>query len=382
MFLHNIFVSNFRNYETYNITLNKGINIFYGNNAQGKTNFLESIYVLALTKSHRSFIDNNLIQNGKTSSKIKGKIEINNIPSELEILISPKGKKLKIDNNEIKRISDYISKINIIIFYPEDLDLVKGAPADRRRYINLELSQLYSGYLNVLSDYNRLLKMRNDYLKKNMSTQNPDEKYFDALTTYLIEKAVTIYRMRQKFINKLNINSATVYKNITGHEGFRIEYKHHLELESFTKEEITIKLEEKYKHLFLAEKKLGTTLAGPHRDDFEFYLNDLNIKNFGSQGQQRVAVLSLKLGEIDIFKTYKGTNPILLLDDVFSELDDLKKNNLLMYISGDIQTIITTTDLKNLDKKFIESAQLFEVNKGSINRIEKVEKHGRKKTTL
>lgn len=372
MFLHDIFISNFRNYENLSIKFNKGINIIYGNNAQGKTNLLESIYVLALTKSHRSFIDNNLIQKGQINSKIRGKIQIDNIKTNLEITLAPKGKKLMIDNNEIKRVSDYISKMNIIIFYPEDLELIKGSPMERRRYLNLELSQLYGNYLNVLNDYTKLLKMRNDYLKKIIKTKELDENYFNILTNYLIEKAVTIYRMRKKFVDKINDTCEEVYKNITGDKGFKVEYNTFLNLEVFTKEEITDKLTEKFKDVRSSEIRLGTTLVGPHRDDIDFLLNDLNIKNFGSQGQQRVAVLALKLAEIPIFQNYKGTNPILLLDDVFSELDDVKKNNLLTYISNDIQTIITTTDLKNINQQILKHAQIFEVDNGQIVKIEKV----------
>ena len=164
MILHSIKLGNFRNYENIEVSLSNGINIIYGDNAQGKTNLLESIYVLALTKSHRSFIDHNLIKDEKQISKVSGRVEKNGISTNYEVVIEQKKKKCFIDGNEIKKLSDYISNLNIVIFYPEDLEIIKGAPDLRRRYINMEISQLDRNYFTILNDYNRLLKMRNDSL--------------------------------------------------------------------------------------------------------------------------------------------------------------------------------------------------------------------------
>lgn len=367
MYISDISIKNFRNYESLNLDFKDGINIIIGNNGQGKTNLLESIYVLGITKSHRSFIDNNLIQKGKKISKIKGNIVINNISKNLEIILKSKEKNLKIDNNMIKKNSDYISNMNLIIFYPEDLDLIKGSPNIRRRFLNLELSQLYSVYLNISNDYNKLLKMRNDYLKNNYFDYN----YFEILTNYLIEKAVLIYKMRKKFIDKLNLNIDNIFNDITGIENLKIKYKTIPEFDDFEIDNLKLILKEKFDNNLEKERKLKSTILGPHRDDIEFYIDKLNLKNYGSQGQQRVAILSLKLSEIEIFKNYKKETPILLLDDVFSELDEIKKNNLLNYLKNNIQTIITTTDLNNINEKLIEKAKIIKIDNGKI--IEEVE---------
>lgn len=366
MILKELKIANFRNYKSLNIKLSDRINIIYGNNAQGKTNILESIYVLGITKSHRSFIDDDLIMNGESASKISGNIEKNGINSLFEINLNKTKKKYKIDNDDIKKTSDYISNINIIIFYPEDLEIIKGSPGIRRKFLNLELSQLYNNYYRVLSDYNKLLKIRNDYLKKMQKNIKVDENYFAIITEYLIDKAVFIYRARNKFINKLNSYASNIFFEIMHLEGFNLKYKTNLDLKDYSETEIKEQLKAKFESDKQLEIRLGSTLHGPHRDDFDFYLGENNLKCYGSQGQQRLAVISIKLAEIEIFKNYSKTSPILLLDDVFSELDDEKKNNLLKYINDDIQTIITTTDLENIDDSIIKSSKLFKIEAGKV----------------
>lgn len=369
MYIKDVHLTNFRNYQTLSLTFNKGINIIYGQNAQGKTNLLEAIYLLALTKSHRSFIDKNLIKENCESSKIIGNFVINEFITKFEISLSDKKKKLQIDGDIIKKTSDYLSKINIIIFYPEDLELVKGSPMVRRRFLNTELSQLNANYYTILNDYNRLLKMRNDYIKVNYNCI--DENYFSVLTSYFIEKGVLILKMRKKFIDKLNSYIKDIFYNISSNSDFHIQYDSFLEYENDEKN-----MKKKYENLLISmrqkEIKYKTTLVGPHRDDFSFYIGNFPLKIYGSQGQQRMAILSLKLSEIELFKTYKKETPILLLDDVFSELDDVKKNNLLHYINGEIQTIITTTDLSYIDKTIMKQSKRIEIQNGSIKKIEEV----------
>ena len=204
--------------------------------------------------------------------------------------------------------------------------------------------------------------MRNDYLKNNYI----DHNYLNILTDYLIEKAITIYKLRKKFIDKLNKNIEKIYYDITKINNFNIKYKSSIDLEGLSYDSLKNKLEEKFNEMKTQELKLKTTLVGPHRDDLEFYLDNLNLKNYGSKGQQRIAIISLKLGEIDIFKQYKENTPILLLDDVFSELDEKKKNNLLKYIKNDIQVVITTTDINNINKKIIKNSKIIEINNGKI----------------
>ncbi len=367
MFLKKLYLSKFRNYDDLLIELSSGINIVYGDNAQGKTNLLESIYVLGLTKSHRSFIDNNLIKENNNLSQIKGIVNDDDIDTTYEIqLQNSKSKVMKINDNIIKKVSDYVSNINIIIFYPDDLDLVKGSPNIRRRFINLEISQLYSNYLNILAEYNQILKLRNDYIKLINQGSSVDMNYFQVLTDYYIDKSILIYQYRSKFIEKLNLVSSKIFYDISLLEGFNIKYKTSFNFNSYETESMKKIISEKLKKSYNSEIKMKSTLYGPHKDDIEFYLNDKNIKNYGSQGQQRMTVLALKLSEIDIFKETKDKYPILLLDDVFSELDETRKNNLLKYIQNNIQTVITTTDLSNIDQSIKESSKLIYIKSGSV----------------
>jgi len=371
MVLNELQLVNFRNYDSLKIKLNPHVNIFYGNNAQGKTNLLESIYVLGLTKSHLLTLENSIIKDNKTQCKIKGIVKKNNINTKLEISIVDNIKNLKIDNNQIKKISDYIiSSLNIIFFYPEDLEIIKGSPNIRRNFLNINLSQLSDNYLKILTEYNKLLKIRNEYLKKMNKNIPVDNTYFQIITNYLIDKAVIIYKMRSKFIDKINENCEKIFYKITSLKGFKVIY-----VSNFCNDISTIKedLLKKLNKNIKKEIKLGTTLYGPHRDELEFYLEEKNLKQYGSQGQKRLAVLSMKLAEIEIFKQYKGENPILLLDDVFSELDDIKKNKIIQYLSNNIQVIITTTDLKKINKKKFEKLSIFKIKNGEVIKKEEVE---------
>ena len=375
MILKKIELINFRNYKHLRTRFYKGINIIYGDNAQGKTNLLESIYVLGITKSHRSFIDNSLIRNNEKRAIINGSINKGSLDIDLSVTIENNNKILKIDNSYIKKVSDYISNMNIIIFYPDDLELLKGSPQGRRKYFNLELSQLYSNYFIILNDYNKLLKMRNEYLKKANINQNIDMNYFEILTNYLIDKAIILMKMRFKYIEKVNAYCEKIYQDIMGLNGFNLRYVPSLNIDLKDDDKAKNYLRKFYQDHLNYDIKMCSTNFGPHKDDFEFLLGESNLKAYGSQGQQRLAILCLKLSEIEIFKKYKESTPILLLDDVFSELSDDKKNNLLKYISKNIQTIITTTDLNNLDEKLIKKAKLFQVLDGKLIKIKEVKEN-------
>ena len=359
MYIKKVEIVNFRNYNSVTVNLHDKINIIYGNNAGGKTNLLESIYVLGLTKSHRSFIDNNLIKNGCDFFKLKGLLVKDGIKYNLEIN-NNRRKRMLLDQKEVNKISEYISNMNIIIFYPEDLEIIKGSPGVRRNFLDLELSQLYSNYINILTEYNRLLKMRNERLK---IENNYNDQYLDILTEYLVDRGVMIYKMRLKLVTRLNEYCSDIYEDLTGNKGFVIKYRPNILINA---DNIKEKYLETYKKNRFKEFKVGKTLYGPHLDDIEFYLNDVNLKHYGSQGQQRISVIATKLAEIEIFKKYKKEIPILLLDDVFSELDVEKRNNLLKYIDGDIQTIITTTDLENFDKDILANSKIIKIENGKI----------------
>ena len=372
MVLKKLELKNFRNYEYLSTRFYKGINIIYGDNAQGKTNLLESIYVLGLTKSHRSFIDNNLIKEGESNSVINGIINSGNLDKSLSVYLDNAKKILKIDGDSTRKVSDYISNMNIIIFYPDDLELLKGSPQNRRKYFNLELSQLYSNYYIILNEYNKLVKMRNEYLKKLNFNQYVDMNYFEILTSYMIDKLILIMKMRNKYIEKINIFCSKIFNDIMSLDKFNIKYVPSIDIEIINSKNAKEELLDFYKKKLPYDIKMSSTSFGPNKDDFEFFIDEKNLKYFGSQGQQRVAILCLKLSEIEIFKKYKETTPILLLDDVFSELSDDKKNNLLKYISKDIQTIITTTELSNLDKRLIKKSKLFKIESGKLTKIKEV----------
>ena len=368
MFLKSISVVNFRNYDNLELELSPNVNIIYGDNAQGKTNLLESIYFLAMTKSHRSFIDDNLIREGEKIAKIDGLVSNDDFETNLRIVLSTASKKMFVDGNNYKKVSDYVSRMNVIIFYPEDLELVKGGPLVRRRYINLELSQLYSNYMDILNDYKKLIKIKGNYLKGVKSGNKMDDNYYSILNEYIIKRSVPIYIMRKKFIDKINMFASSIFFDLSGTKGFNIRYKTSINMDDVDSDRIGLELREQSKLLLSDEIKMGKNLLGPSFDDFEFYIDDMNIKKYGSQGQQRMAVLSIKLSEIEIFKNYLNTSPILLLDDVFSELDSVRKNNLLKYVDSSVQTIITSTDLDNIDSSIVERAKLFNIKNGKVER--------------
>lgn len=366
MILQTLSIRNFRNYESLSLTLDPRVNIIYGENGQGKSNLLESIYVLGLTKSHRSAMEGSLIQENKTSAKIKGTVIKDSIPKKLEIVLADNSKKYKVDENSIKKVSDYISNFNVIIFYPEDLDIIKGSPSIRRKFMNTELSGLQSIYYTVLSDYNKLLKMRNEYLKEFYF----DPNYFEVLTKYFMDKALLLYKMRTKFIERINEYAKDIYASIMPDKQFKIVYKME-DMENTT--ELTLdKIQICYEKVKTEEKIYKKTLFGPHRDDLEFYLDNQNMNAYASQGQQRTAILAFKLAEIELYKKYISDTPILLLDDVFSELDPLKRENLIHYILGHIQTIITTTDLGNIKEELLKEAKLIQIQNGKVIKQEEV----------
>lgn len=360
---------NFRNYDKIDIKFNDTMNIFVGNNAQGKTNILESIVILALTKSHRVGVNPNIIKFNKNKCDIKGTVKKKNIISKLEYKQTDDRKEIFINNNKIKKISDYISNLNVVVFVPEDLEIIKGSPVFRRNLLNIELSQISNKYLNTYNEFNKILKTRNEYLKILFNNSIADKNYLDVLTDKLIEKAVVVYQLRNNFINEINEIINNGYKDIGGTGNICIKYTPNIEFNSFDEEYLKNTLKNEFDNNYYKELKYGMTLFGPHRDDFNFMLDDIDLKYFGSQGQQKLAILALKLSEIDIFKKYTNYYPILLLDDILSEFDLKKRNKILKFINNlNIQTIITTTDLKNINKKYLDNSFVFNVNDGLVER--------------
>ena len=358
MYLKNLEIVNFRNIDRVNLDFNKNVNIFIGKNAQGKTSILESIYNLAFTKSSKNFFDDEFLKRGKKFFKIKGTLKIGNALKKMEVLYGNDEKKVKINDVLIARISDYVSNMNVIMFTPDDLDIVKKAPLVRRSFINIELCQLYNKYLVILNEYNKILKMRNEYIRKHYS--NIDYNYLDVLTVNLIDRAMIIYDYRDKYFDDINNYLEGIYYKIMKIHGLKVVYKKSIDLK--TKEEYI----SFYKENYFSDIEKGATNFGPHKDDFSFYIDEEDIKFYGSQGMQRIAILSFKLAEINLFKDVKNNYPIVLLDDIFSEIDLERRKNLLRFIKSNIQFIITTTDINNISDRIIERASVFTVKEGQI----------------
>lgn len=332
---------NFRNYESLELNFHPHLNFIYGKNGSGKTNLVESIYVLGLTRSFRPVTDKILIHEKGTVAKIEGNV-YNRFKTNYKVILGFDGKKVKINNNSVLKLSDYVSKINIILFHPNDLKIIKETPSIRRKNLNIDISQLNLNYLKDLNLYNKILKQRNAYLKQLFINGNQSQTYLDILTTKLIEYGLKIYQERKKFLDLLNLNLSKIYEQITGVGNLNLVYQS--DYQDLSSEEI-FKL---YQKMLKKDLSFGKTNFGIHTDDFIFQLNSHNLKEYGSEGQQKNAIISMKLAELELFFQQKGYYPILILDDLFSELDEEKITNILKMIKGEVQTFITTTNVNNL----------------------------------
>ncbi len=365
MVIKKLMLKNYRNYDDLDISFSDRLNIIIGDNAQGKTNILEAIYVLAVTKSYLGVNDKNLIKIGYKFSLIKAVIDKEDSLKNLEIVINDNGKKIKINNKEIKKLSDYVSNFRVILFSPDNIRMIKEGPGIRRRFLNVELSQLSNRYVKLVNDFNSLLKQRNEFIRVMNLSSNNDISYLDVIDSKFVQLAVDIYGYRKKFIDQVNEEIGNIYEKIAGFSDLVIKYHSNIDYDDDKKVMIS-NLYDKLKKSFDKDKNYGMTFTGPHRDDFYFYLGGKNISLYGSQGQLRMAILALKLAEIGIFTKYSGDKPILLLDDIFSELDVTKKNRLIDYIFNDVQTIITTTDINLIDTKLVENANVFVISGGKV----------------
>ena len=254
------------------------------------------------------------------------------------------------------------------MFCPDDLEIVKGSPIGRRKFLNIEIGQFNNNYIKELTEYNKILKNRNEYLKNSSF----DKTYFDILTEKLIDQNIKIYKYRKNYIENINKYISKIYKNITGKD--KIEVKYETFIDSYDEKNIKNDLFIKYDNIFNGEIYQKMTLIGIHRDDFSIYIDNIKINNYGSQGQHRIAILCFKLAELEMYKEF-NIKPILLLDDIFSELDQSKKNNIIKYIKKDLQVFITATDLNNVDEKIVKNADIFYVDNGKVIRGEE---NGRK----
>ncbi len=360
MKIESINLVNFRNYEKLNIEFDNFINIFYGKNGSGKTNLIEAIYLLSLTKSFRISNDKFLIRKGNMKTKVRGSIRKNGDLSEYTVEISNDGKSVEIDNNKVEKISDYVSRINIILFNPVDTRLIDDAPVERRKLLNIEISQLYKEYLIVLANYNKILKQRNFYLRSMYVNGNNDTNYLDILTKKLIEYGCLIAKYRKEFIENINKYITDIYASIFKSGELKIKYV------SSYKNKTGAELLKNYQKNYQKEMEIGKTLIGVHHDDIAFVIDNNNLKEWGSEGQRKNAIISFKLAEINVIKDLKKYYPILILDDLFSELDKEKITNILKLLNNEVQTFITTTEINKIDKRVIKDAKKFKVDNGTV----------------
>lgn len=361
MWLENIDIQHFRNYFEASVSFSPHLNIFLGRNAQGKTNILEAIYFLALTRSHRTRADKELIQFQQNILKLSGIVHRHSGKLPLEISLSNKGRVTKVNHLKQAKLSDYIGNMTVVLFAPEDLQLVKGSPSLRRKFIDIDLGQIKPVYLSDLSIYNHVLKQRNAYLK---STDKVDIDFLSVLDEQLADFGTRVIEHRHGFIKQLEKEADKHHSNISNQiEHLKISYDSNIPFQNSKKirETFLITLKQNQKR-DIFKKNTG---VGPHRDDLTFYINDMDA-SFGSQGQQRSLILSLKMAEIALIKKVTNEFPILLLDDVMSELDNHRQLKLLESIDEEVQTFMTTTSLDHLNN-LPPDLKTFFVESGTIN---------------
>ncbi len=359
MIIKSLELADFRNYENLNIEFDRGTNILYGDNAQGKTNIMEAIYLSSTTKSHKSSKDQDIIRFGYEESHIRTYLEKEDVEYKVDMhLRKSKSKGIAINGQKIKKAAELLGLLNVVFFSPEDLSIIKNGPVERRRFVDMELCQLDNFYLYNLNHYNKIVNQRNKLLKDLF--MNPDLR--DTLNIWdsqLLSFGNKIIERRQVFVSQLNEIIFDIHKKLSGEkEELVIKYEPDVTIENYEKK-LSVNQER--------DIRLKQTSTGPHRDDFSFIVNDVDIRKFGSQGQQRTAALSLKLSEIELVKKITKDTPVLLLDDVLSELDSNRQNYLLNSI-GDIQTIITCTGLDEFVNNRFEINRVFNVQNGVVER--------------
>ena len=359
MIIKTLELQNFRNYKTLKLDFDRGTNILYGDNAQGKTNILEAIYISGTTKSHKGCKERDIIRFGSDESHIRIMIEKQSQQFRLDMhLKKNKAKGIAVNTIPIKKASDLFGILNLVFFSPEDLNIVKNGPSERRRFMDSELCQLDKIYLSHLAKYNKILNQRNKLLKD--INFRPDLK--DTLSIWdiqLIQYGKQIIKSRAGFIYRLNEIVGRIHYQISGgKEQMLLSYDPNIQENLF---------EDELKKAREKDLKAGQTSIGPHKDDMSFSVSGVDIRKFGSQGQQRTCALSLKLSEIELVKQVMKDAPVLLLDDVLSELDSNRQNYLLKNICG-TQTIITCTGLDELVRSRFHMNRMFEVIEGKVIR--------------
>lgn len=354
MYIEKINLNNFRNYNEQEIELNPHINVFYGDNAQGKTNILEAIFICGFGKSFRTSKEKEMIKIGSEFLSVNLKYQKSDRDGKIKIAISNK-KQIELNGVKLKKLSELVGNLNLVIFTPDDIQILKNGPAERRRFLDMMIGQLRPNYVHNLNLYLKALEQRNNYLRQ-IKELNKPENMLEIWDEKLAEYAEIICKYRVEFINKLNEKIKNIHPKVT-------ENKENLIINYLTE------CEDKQNYLLLLKQRRkldiikGYTTKGIHRDDFKCFINDKEIEIYGSQGQHRTAILSLKLAELYVIHDEIGEYPILLLDDFMSELDEKRRKSFLSYIK-DTQVIITCTDKMELDN--INDFKLYNVKCGEV----------------
>lgn len=360
MIIKSIELADYRNYNSLKLEFDSGTNILYGDNAQGKTNILEAIFVAATTKSHKGSKDREIINFDKEEAHVRTYLEKEGVETRVDMHLRKSGSKgIAVDGQKLKKAADLMGLCNVVFFSPEDLGIIKNGPSERRRFVDMELCQLDSFYLYNLNHYNKIVNQRNKLLKD--MYMNPDLKETLGIwDMQLVSYGSKIIERRKMFSDQLNEIIYDIHKKLSGgKEEIKVLYEPDVEIEEF---------ERKLKYSQDRDIKSKMSSVGPHRDDFSFVVGNIDIRKYGSQGQQRTAALSLKLSEIELVKKIAKDTPVLLLDDVLSELDSNRQNYLLNSI-GDIQTIITCTGLEEFVNNRFSINRVFRVSDGNVNCI-------------
>ena len=357
MYIENLVLKNFRNYENLNIELVQGVNILTGDNAQGKTNILEAVFFCAYGRSHRTPKDREMQRFNAPFTEVSVNVKRENTDKKIILRFTPEGKKfIEINGRKITRIPDLLGNLYVIMFSPEDLKVVKESPGVRRKFLDMEISALDKIYYHDLVSYNKVIQERNNLLKM----RAVDRTVLDVYDTEAAKFAARIITRRVAYIKKLNEIAKPVHRDITGTKE-EIDYIYRATVP--LKGDLERILREKFLETRRQDLERATTSIGPHRDDFSILINGSDARIFGSQGQQRTAILTLKFASLGIIKELTGEYPVLLLDDVLSELDLSRQNFILSSIEG-IQTVITMTGYENIEKRLIEGARVFQIREG------------------
>ena len=358
MYIESLELKNFRNYEDLSIVLDPGTNILYGDNAQGKTNVLEAIYLCGTTKSHRGSKDKEMIRFDQDESHIRMMVKKDGVSHKIDMhLKKNKAKGIAIDGIPIRKAAELFGIVNLVAFSPEDLNIIKNGPSERRRFMDLELCQLNKVYLQELTSYNKVLNQRNKLLK-DIGFQPGLTETLDVWDMQLVSYGKKIISLRKRFMEELGEIIRQIHSNLTGQkEEIRLLYEPDVEEKVF---------EEKLQSAREKDLRFRVTSVGPHRDGFCVQTNGIDIRKYGSQGQQRTAALSLKMSEIYLVEKVTKDHPVLLLDDVLSELDSNRQNYLLQSIHN-IQTVITCTGLDELIENNFSIDRVFRVTEGKID---------------